>query len=133
MYSTKLNPDMQRYVAKCIVNNKGPKFVDFVVDTGAKYTCASYMSINPKLLEEDFQDAESKTIGGIVTGQIMTIYHYHINQFTIGTVDLGERDIWITFDKRVSDDVLGMDILSDVFIFQNPEIRTLIFSKDTII
>ena len=133
MYSTKLNPDMQRYVAKCIVNNKGPKFVDFVVDTGAKYTCASYMSINPKLLEEDFQDAESKTIGGIVAGQIMTIYQYHINQLTIGTVDLGERDIWIIFDKRVSDDVLGMDILSDVFIFQNPEIRTLIFSKDTII
>ena len=39
---------------------------------------------------------------------------YHVNQFAIGTVDLGERDIWITFDDRVSDDLLGMDNLSDV-------------------
>ena len=29
----------------------------------------------------------------------------------IGRVDLGERDIWITFDKMATLDLLGIDIL----------------------
>ena len=129
MYSTKLNHRTNRYIVKCIVNNKGPKFVDFVVDTGAKYTCCSFLSVDTSMQEADFAKEESKSLGGIVSGEVIKVYKYHISQFTVGTVDMGRRDIWITFDSRVSDDVLGMDILSDIYFYQDANNHTLFFYK----
>ena len=88
MYSTKLNRAKCRYIARCIVNQGSPKFVDFLVDTGAKYTCCSYLSINSKLRENDFAGAERKKLGGFVNGYTLTVYGYYVNQFTIGTVNM---------------------------------------------
>ncbi len=70
VYSTRLKSDIQRYIAKCIVNNNGPKVVDFVVDTGAKYTCCSFLSIDPKLKECSFEKGEYKLLGGIISGDV---------------------------------------------------------------
>lgn len=128
VYSTKLNLKILRYTARCIVNANGTKFVDFLVDTGAKYTCAGYLSIDSTLKEDDFQDAEFKILGGIVEGYTIKFYKYSIRQFTIGTINLGKRDIWITFDERVSDDVLGMDCLKDVFFLHNPSRQEMSFA-----
>ena len=115
MYSTKLKSDTRRYIAKCIVNRNGPRVVDFVIDTGAKYTCCSSMSLGVKLKEEQMADRESKLLGGMISGSTLRVYKYHVHQFTIGTVDMGEQDIWITFDPRATDDVLGMDLLNYCF------------------
>ena len=115
MYSTKLRNDTGRYVAKRIVNRNGPRVVDFVVDTGAKYTCCSALSIDSRIEESGIGGAETKILGGIIAGSVLKVYKYHVDQFTIGTVDMGEQDIWITFDDRATDDVLGMDILQKVF------------------
>ena len=83
MYSTKLNRAKCRYIARCIVNQGSPKFVDFLVDTGAKYTCCSYLSINSKLRENDFAGAERKKLGGFVNGYTLTVYGYYVNQFIV--------------------------------------------------
>ncbi len=121
MYSTRLKTESRRYTARCILNRSGPKVVDFVMDTGAKFTCCSYKSVNPALREEDFKSIDTKVIGGIVSGSTLRLYRYHVGQFTVGTVDMGEQDIWITFDNRATDDVLGMDILQKLYLFQDKE------------
>ena len=41
-----------------------------------------------------------------------------------------EQDIWITFDKRVTDNVLGMDILKQVIMITNPYEQKIYFCKD---
>ncbi len=40
------------------------------------------------------------------------------------------QDIWITFDKRVTDTVLGMDILKQVIMITNPYEQKIYFCKD---
>lgn len=130
VYSTKLTSDTKRYIAKCIVNKNGPKVVDFVVDTGAKYTCCSFLSVDTKLKEADFFEKESKFLGGIISGETIKVYKYNAAQFTIGSVNLGSKDIWITFDERVSDDVLGMDNLSTVNFLQDASKGELCFSNN---
>lgn len=130
MYSMKLKPETRRYIARCIVNKSGPKVVDFLLDTGAKYTCCSYLSVNPKIREADCQMFDSKKLGGMVAGTTLRVYRYHVGQFTIGTVDMGEQDIWITFDERATDDVLGMDILQQVYMYQDRDMLEMRVALD---
>jgi len=129
VYSTKLKSSTRRYVAKCIVNRNGPRVVDFVVDTGAKYTCCSSMSIGVKLSKEQLAGIESRLLGGMISGSILRVYKYHVQQFSVGTVDMDEQDIWITFDPRATDDFLGMDILRNAFFLQDADKEELYFSR----
>ena len=57
-------------------------------------------------------------------------YKYPLNQFTIGSIDLGKKDIWITFYSRVKDNVLGMDILQSVSFLQYADAKELHFFAD---
>lgn len=43
---------------------------------------------------------------------------------------MGEQDIWITFDERVTDTVLGMDILQQVIFTANLYNKRIYFCKD---
>lgn len=43
---------------------------------------------------------------------------------------MGEQDIWVTFDERVTDTVLGMDILQKVIFTANLYDKKLYFCKD---
>lgn len=43
-------------------------------------------------------------------GLPVVFYRCSLKQFTIGNINIGEQDIWITFGKRVAETVLGMDI-----------------------
>lgn len=44
---------------------------------------------------------------------------------------MDEQDIWITFDKRVTDTILGMDILKQVIMITNSYEQKVYFCKDT--
>lgn len=44
--------------------------------------------------------------------------------------NLNEQYIWITFDERVTDIVLGMDILKQVIMITNPYNQKIYFCKD---
>ena len=116
-----LNEADGRYTAKCIVNFKKPRIRDFVVDTGAKYTCCSYDYVDSSLKEEDFKESRTKILGGFVANIGMKFYECDLAQFTIGTVDFGKQKIWITFDERIADSLLGMDILSQAVFANVPE------------
>ena len=43
---------------------------------------------------------------------------------------MGAQGIWITFDEKVTDIVLGMDILKQVIMITNPYDQQIYFCKD---
>jgi len=104
--------------------------VDFVVDTGAMFTCCNYTSLKTDICEVDFANREIKFLGGFVKGSPVKFYKCRLRQFTIGNIDMGEQDIWITFDERVTDTVLGMDILQQVIFTANSYNKRIYFCKD---
>ncbi len=113
MYNTKLNSD-DRYIARCITVSDSIVLVDFIVDTGAIITCCNADYSGIPIEEESLKNNEIKVMSGFVSGTTVKCYKYHTRQFTVGTINMGARDIWITFDSRVTDNVLGMDILKDM-------------------
>ena len=119
MYSLKNIDD--RFVTNCIVKYSKPRVRRFVVDTGARYTCCIYDYINPALKEDDFSNCRTKLLGGFVANVGMKFYECKLDQFTIGTVDLKDQNIWITFDPRIADSLLGMDILKQVLFLNRPD------------
>ncbi len=63
-------------------------------------------------------------------GLPVVFYRCSLKQFTIGNINIGEQDIWITFGKRVTDTVLGMDIPKQVIMITNPYEQKVYFRKD---
>ncbi len=128
MYSTNIKDE--RYSVKCLIVDKFIKPYKFIVDTGAKFTCCHYEMINIALTEHQMSGCEEKYIGGFVKGDAVKFYKYRIRQFTVGNIDMGTRNIWITFDRRVTDVVLGIDILKQMIMIINPYDQKVYFCKD---
>ncbi|MCM1154119.1 MAG: retropepsin-like domain-containing protein [Ruminococcus flavefaciens] len=128
MYSTNIEDD--RCLVDCLMVSNDVSIEKFVIDTGAKFTCCSYQAIDSRLKEEQVSDSEIKLIGGIVKGEYLKFYKFQLTQFTIGNIDMGMQDIWITFDKRITDIILGMDILKQIVMIMNPYNQTICFCKD---
>ena len=128
MYSTNLKDD--RYFVDCLAVSAEITIEKFIVDTGAKYTCCNYLIIDSALRENLVSKNEVKFIGGLVQGEIVKFYKFPLRQFTIGNINMGEQFIWLTFDKRVTDIILGMDILKQIVIITNPYKQMIYFCKD---
>ncbi len=110
MYSTSIRDN--RFQIECIAVSNKIRSAKFIVDTGAKFTCCHYTLIDWDICEENLLNNEM--IGGFVKGLPVKFYKYSLNRFTIGNIDLGEQSLWITFDERITDTVLGMDILQQI-------------------
>ena len=128
VYSTSIKDN--RYTIQCIAVFDKIRAAKFIVDTGAKFTCCTYKAFNKKMQEHELCRCEIKWIGGFIKDASVKFYKCRIKQFTIGTIDMEEQDIWITFDKRVTDNVLGMDILKQVIMITNPYEQKIYFCKD---
>ena len=128
MYSTSIKDN--RYQIQCIAVSNKIRSARFIVDTGAKFTCCHYTLIDFDIREEDLAANEMKYLGGFIKGVPVKFYRYRLIQFTIGNIDLGEQDLWITFDQRVTDTVLGMDILLETIFTANPYNKKIYFCKD---
>ena len=128
MYSTKLKDE--RYSVECIVLLGKVRVIQFVVDTGARFTCCNYKVFDKSMHEEDFAGCETKTIGGFIEGSVVKFYRCSLKQFTIGNIDMHEQDIWVTFDKRVKETVLGMDILKHITFTANFHNQMIYFCID---
>lgn len=128
MYSTKLKDE--RFLVECVAILGRARVIQYVVDTGAKFTCCNYKELDKHMCEKDFAAYEAKIIGGFVEGIGVKFYRCRLRQFTIGNIDMKAQDIWITFDKRVKETVLGMDILKQVIMITNPYEQKVYFCKD---
>lgn len=128
MYSTSLKDE--RFIVDSITVLEKMRIIQFVIDTGAKFTCCHYTTLGLGLQEEELANGERKFLGGFVKGVAVKFYKCRLKQFTIGSIDMGEQDIWITFDDRVTDTVLGMDILQQVIFIANPYTKKIYFCKD---
>ncbi|MDE5700289.1 MAG: retropepsin-like domain-containing protein [Lachnospiraceae bacterium] len=128
MYSTNIKDD--RYAVDCLIISHKISLEKFVVDTGAKFTCCGYKAIDGRLEEKALSNCEIKSIGGFVKGEYLKFYRLTLRQFTIGNIDMGEQDIWITFDERITDIILGMDILKQIIMITNPYDQKIYFCRD---
>lgn len=129
VYSTKLNNN--RFIIPCIVVSSVIRRTSFVVDTGAMFTCCHYANINSSLKQKDVCHSEKRILSGFVKGSSIIFYKYKLKQLTIGNIDLGEQCIWITFDNRVSDFVLGLDLLKQTTYFSLAKSNCLSFFQDS--
>lgn len=59
------------------------------------------------------------------------IMEVQLGQFTIGNIDMSQQNIWITFDERITDIILGMDILKQIIMITNPYNQQVYFCKDS--
>lgn len=128
MYSTSLKDN--KYSIICFAVCEQIKVIDFIVDTGAMFSCCNYKFFDINMEEKDLRGNEVKFLGGFVKGSPVKFYKCRLKQFTIGNIDMGEQHIWITFDKRVTDTVLGMDILQQVIFTANAYNKKIYFCKD---
>lgn len=128
MYSTSIKDD--RCIVDCLTIADKISLEKFVVDTGAKFTCCSYKTIDCQLEEKMLSDCEVRSIGGFVRGEYLKFYRLSLRQFTIGNINMGEQDIWVTFDERITDIILGMDILKQVIMIISPYEEKVYFCKD---
>lgn len=133
-YST--NIQNNRYSVPCLTVTANCKAVRlFVVDTGAKYTCCNYRAIDETLQEDDIKSrngCKCKLLGGLIEGdrEPAEFYKYTLQQFTIGNIDMKSQDVWITFDPRVNEKILGMDILRYVLALIYPEEDKIYFFEN---
>ena len=128
VYSTSLKDN--RYQVRCLTVARDAYVNEFIVDTGAKYTCCNYGFVDRNMQEKQLANCDVKLIGGLVKGEFVKFYKYQLKQFTVGNIDMGEQDIWVTFDRRVTDVVLGMDILKQIIVITNPYNQMIYFCKD---
>ena len=128
MYSTSIKDD--RYLIRCITVTNEIAANNFIVDTGAMFTCCNYSFLDENMQEKEIAGCVVKLIGGLIKGEAVKFYKYQLKQFTIGNIDLGKQDIWITFDERVTDIILGMDILKKIIMITNPYDQKVYFCKD---
>lgn len=113
-----------RYISDCVLSNgniQETSVLKLVIDTGARFTCIKAQALWRLFKEVTEQQLIVNkcpfiTIGGFVNGDIdafkFRVYKYTVKQFTVGNIDLGTQTIGVYFDNRVSDNVIGMDILS---------------------
>lgn len=118
-------------MVECITVLDRVRAIKFIIDTGAMFTCCNCKIFNSHINEDALKKNESKILGGFVKGLPVIFYKCSLKQFTIGNLDMGKQVIWITFDQRVTDTVLGMDILKQVVMITNPYDQKIYFCRDT--
>ena len=126
-----------RYMTSSIVHNNKTDIIQAIIDTGAKKTCFMASSFKEiELKEGNFDINDSIRIKGLVTkdqkdNEVSCIYYrYKVKQITIGNIDLNQQDIWVTFDDRVTDNVLGLDLLCRIGMIQLPNQSNLAIFRD---
>ena len=72
----------------------------FIIDTGAMFTCCIYKAFDKRMRECELENCETKFLGGLVKGSRVKFYKCALKQFTIGSINMGEK---IYFCKDIDD------------------------------
>ncbi len=128
MYNTSIRHN--KCLVECIAVLDRVRVTKFIVDTGATFTYCNCKIFDSHNDENTLEKNEIKILGGFIKGLPVSFYKCNLKQFTIGSLNMGRQDRWVTFDKRVTDTVLGMDILKQVIMITNPYNQKIYFCKD---
>lgn len=133
MYSINVIEGENRVLLQC--NFVGNRFIKFsaVYDTGAEHTCVTAISLNAKITENDFKDSDTMIVGGLIDSGNVSVKYYklHVGDFYLGNIHITGVDIWVTFDNRITDNVVGYDILRRVTRLGIENSNMELFFKDT--
>ena len=126
------------YKVKCMLNKDPYSTISFYVDTGSDITVVNgdalgYLVDNNQIIN-DTPKENIKIIGGIVLDKennsqyTAIVYKYHVSSFTLHEdVVLYGVDIWVVFDKKFTNNLLGVDILHKLLYLNNPMSDSLVF------
>lgn len=78
MYSTNMKDD--RYLSHCVAVSRRAHVIDFIIDTGAKFTCCNYKALDKRIRECELADCVIKHIGGLIQGETVKFYKYRLKQ-----------------------------------------------------
>lgn len=123
-----------RYLVTCVADMNDIRFASAIFDTGAMYTCFQANILKPSLKETDFDESQCKIIGGFVDSKnnknTVKIYRYKVNRFILQDIAIDNCYIWLTFDTRVTDNVVGMDIIQHISFMQYSDSNELKLFKN---
>ena len=106
-------------------------FSDFIIDTGAPHTSCSFNCVNPSLKEQNLVgNFRSGVFGGYVENVGVVHYLYPVDNFYVGSLDLGKQEVWITFDDRANANLLGLDLLQNLTFLQSRDSKQLLIFRD---
>ena len=90
------------------------------------------LSIDPNLTEEDFKGCEKTTLKGLIDDNelAVTAYKYMVTDFYFGNIHIGAVNIKIVFDDRITDNVVGMDVISRITRLGIANTDKIYFFKD---
>lgn len=109
------------------------KTTSFLVDTGACYTSCTSESIDVNLRESDFAGKLKPVMfGGYGTIAGTVHYEYKVNNFLVGNIDLGEQVVYVTFDKKIDTNLLGIDLLQKLTLFQLKDSERLLIADNVV-
>ncbi len=126
------------YKVKCMLNKDPYSTISFYVDTGSDITVVNgdalgYL-VDKNQIINDTPKENIKIIGGIVLDKennsqyIAIAYKYHVSSFILHEdVVLYGVDIWVIFDKKFTNNLLGVDILHKLLYLNNPMSDSLVF------
>lgn len=119
-----------RYIATCTTLDN-ISFIEAIIDTGAMCTVFEAKLIDSKINENSINYTDKKQIGGFIdTLKPIEIFKIKVRKLVIESIILNDVYIWITFDNRVSDNIIGMDILEHLNLLQIADTNKLsIYSK----
>ena len=112
---------------------KTPIELTFKFDTGSQNTCIAAAEIQLVNSEEDFISKYKprwKFEGsGIDDNSKISFYQIMVDNFFVQGITLGPVPIYITFDKRFSKRLLGLDLLNLLNIHMDNDERVLTISQ----
>lgn len=114
-YSTELQKNQFNLTCRLFISTK-THTLDFIADTGANFTVIPARELRmPQELEAKFAKSQNYIrLLGLLPSEPTYAYAYVVNHFIVGSVDLGMQVVWVSFDPRMSELLLGMDILQHV-------------------
>ena len=132
MYS--IDVENNRALIQCNFRDSNSKFVRFsaLYDTGAQISVFTAVSIDPDLSEDDFKESRTTNLKGLINDDDLSIVGYSckIPDFYFGNIHISYVDALITFDERVTDNLVGMDVINRITRLGIANTDKILFFKD---
>lgn len=112
----KAKKDYRKYI-KCVLRKGNCMAIpDFIVDTGAIYTCCNYNEVIGLISLDELLACPVKRLAGIDKSAGIEFHRVELNSMSIGALGIGGVYLWVTTDTKMEKAILGMDIVNDLNI-----------------
>lgn len=121
--------DKRKYI-KCVLRvENNVNIPEFIVDTGAIYTCCNYNEVIGLINLQELQNCPVKRLAGIDKSAGIKFHKITLDSMSIGGLGIGGVYLWVTTDSKMEKAILGMDILNNLNTLNIAGTGTMIISN----